>query len=461
MDIVIKSGLVVTASDTYRADIGINGERIASIGQDLVGEKIIDARNRLVFPGFVDPHVHLQMPAGGIISTDSFFTGTVAAACGGTTTIIDFIETDPSGSLLEAAAARRAAADPQVTVDYSLHLTGNMVSPTFLDDVGTLAGQGYTSLKLYTTYVGLMVHDAEILELLGAAKTHGLLPLVHAENDAIIARLQRELLAAGRIEPRFHPVSRPPIAEAEAAYRVLALARVADVPVYFVHVSCIETLEAIHGARASAQTVFVEVTPQHLLLDEVEYARPCLEGVSFCCAPPLRARRHRDALWAALASGAIQTVATDHCTWDRKTRLERGGQDFTRIPNGLPGIETRIPLLYSDGVGRGQLTLQRFVDACATAPAKLFGLYPRKGSVTIGGDADLVIYEPERKVVLSQAALHQTGDYCPYEGWPLRGYPELVLSRGRIVAREGQFVGEAGAGRFVARRRFPWKEVNR
>lgn len=454
MNLVIKNGTLVTASDVLLADIGIAGEKIVAIGRELKGEREIDASHHVIFPGFIDPHVHLQMSIGDITSTDDFLSGTIAAACGGTTTVIDFVETERGSSLAAAVRRRRAQADSKVVIDYSLHLTGNSAEPAFLDEVAALARQGYTSIKLYTTYAGLMVDDAEILRILDICRAHHLLPIVHAENHAIIEHLKREFLAAGHVEPRYHPLSRPCLAEAEAAQRVLALARVIDVPIYFVHVSCAETLAVIQRARAAGQMVYAEVTPQHLLLDQSEYEREGFEGAKFCCAPPLRPRENLDALWRALAAGEIQTVATDHCPWHYSTHRQRGRHDFTKIPNGLPGIETRVPVLYSEGVEAGRLSINRFVDACATMPAKLFGLYPQKGSIVVGGDADLVIYDVLREVTLSQSSLHQNVDYCPYEGWKVRGYPATVLSRGRIVVREGKFVGEAGAGRFIPRRPF-------
>jgi len=451
MDLIIKNGTLVTASEVVSADLGIAGEKIVAIGEGLDGAHIIDARDQLVFPGFIDPHVHLQMSIGDIASTDDFLTGTIAAACGGTTTIIDFIEALDDISLTEATQARRAEADPKVVIDYSLHLTGNSTEPAFLKEIAQLARQGYTSVKFYTTYEGLMIGDGEILQILEVAKENGLLPIVHCENDAIIARLKRQFIAAGRVEPCYHPLSRPCVAEAEAVRRVLALARVVGVPVYIVHLSCRESLEEVERARAAGQTVYAEVTPQHLLLDQSEYGRKGFEGAKFCCAPPLRPRENLDALWRGLADGRLQTVGTDHCPWYYKTHRQRGRHDFTQIPNGMPGIETRVSLMYDRGVRKGRLGLNRFVDACATTPAKLFGLYPQKGSILVGGDADLVIFDPEREVTLSQSSLHQNVDYCPYEGWEVGGYPMTVLSRGRMIVRDGEFVGEAGAGRFLAR----------
>ena len=453
MDAVIKDGILVTASETFEADVGIEAGQIVAIGKGLDAPLKIGARGCYVFPGFIDVHVHLQMPVGDIVSADDFFTGTVAAACGGTTTILDFAEAHGPQTLSEAVEERRRQADGQVVVDYSLHLTGNRDDDDFLRELALLAEQGYTSLKIYTTYPGLMVEDRQILRLLEACRDAGILPIVHAENHHIIEHMKARLLREGKTSPRYHPVSRPCLAEAEAAQRVLALAAIAGSPVYFVHVSCAETLEAIRKARKRGQEVYSEVTPHHLLLTEEEYLKPGLEGAMFVLSPPLREKGQLEPLWAALRDGEIQTVATDHCPWTRAQK-ERGLQNFTLIPNGAPGIETRIPLLFTFGVRARKLTLNRLVESCSTVPARLFGLYPRKGTIAPGADADLVIFDPEKEVVLSWRSLHHNVDHCPYEGWKVRGYPRLVLSRGEIIVEEGKFLGERGRGLFIPRRKF-------
>lgn len=453
MDKVIKNGIIVTASDTFEADIGIENGKIAAVGKNLDAPVKIKADGCYIFPGFIDVHVHLQMPAGDIVSADDFFTGTVAAACGGTTTILDFAEAHGSQTLSQAVEERRRQADGQVVIDYSLHLTGNRADDNFLQELAELAEQGYTSLKIYTTYPGLMVEDGQILKLLEACKEAGILPIVHAENHHIIEYMKTQLLKEGKTSPRYHPVSRPCLAEAEAAQRVLALSALVGVPVYFVHLSCAETMEAVRLARRRGQKVFVEVTPHHLFLSEEEYLKPGLEGAMFVLSPPLRSRNHLEALWEALGNGEIQTVATDHCPWTRKQK-ERGLENFTLIPNGAPGVETRIPLLFSFGVRTRKLSLNRLVEVCSTMPAKLFGLYPRKGAIVPGADADLVIFDPEKEITLSWQNLHHNVDHCPYEGWKLKGYPRLVLLRGEVIAEEGKFIGERGQGLFLPRQKF-------
>ncbi len=452
MDTVIKGGIVVTASDTFEADIGIERGKIVAIGKGLEAPLKIEARGCYVFPGFIDVHVHLQMPIGDIVSADDFFTGTVAAACGGTTTILDFAEAHGSQTLSQAVEERRRQADGQVVIDYSLHLTGNRDDDEFLEELAELAQQGYTSLKLYTTYPGLMVEDRQILRLLEKCRESGILPIVHAENHHIIEHMKARLLQEGKTSPRYHPVSRPCLAEAEAAQRVMALAAVAGSPVYFVHLSCAETLEAVRQARKRGQEIYVEVTPHHLLLTDEKYLRPGLEGAMFVLSPPLRDKSHLDPLWKALGNGEIQTVATDHCPWTRAQK-ERGLENFTLIPNGAPGIETRIPLLFTYGVRAGRLTLNRFVEVCSTMPARLFGLYPRKGAIAPGSDADIVVFDPEKEVTLSWQSLHQNVDHCPYEGWKVKGYPRVVLSRGEVIVEDGRFLGDKGRGLFLPRAR--------
>ena len=454
MDLVIKEGVVVTASEAVEADVGIEGGKIVAVGKGLDAPVKLKAQGCYIFPGFIDVHVHLQMPVGDIVSADDFFTGTVAAACGGTTTVLDFAEAHGSQSLSQAVEERRRQADGQVVVDYSLHLTGNRADGQFLQEVAELAEQGYTSLKIYTTYPGLMVDDGQILKLLETCREAGVLPIVHAENHHMIEHMKERLLREGQTSPRYHPISRPCLAEAEAAQRVLALSALTRTPVYFVHLSCTETLEAVRLARSRGQEVYAEVTPHHLLLSDEEYLRPDPEAAMFVLSPPLRDRSHHSQLWGALARGEIQTIATDHCPWTRAQR-ERGLGNFTLIPNGAPGVETRIPLLFTFGVREGRLSLNRFVEVCSTMPAKLFGLYPRKGTIAPGADADLVVFDPEEEVTLSWRTLHHQVDHCPYEGWKVKGYPRLVLSRGEVIVEKGEFLGQKGRGLFLPRQKFP------
>jgi dihydropyrimidinase len=449
MDCVVRNGTVVTAEGSIATDVGIRGGRIAAIGTGLQGDRVVEAAGHYVFPGFIDAHVHLQMLIGDIITGDDFTTGTIAAACGGTTTVIDFTENCRGQDLAEWVARRRAQADGHVAVDYALHLTLADASENTLAQLPILAQEGYASAKLYTTYEGLRLADGEILALLAATRACRILPMVHTENDQAIAYLTAQLLAQGRTAPKYHPLSRPPLVEAEAANRVTILAQLVDSPLYIAHLTCRETLERVRAARQRGQNVHAETCPQYLFLSLDDYERPGFEGAKFVLSPPLRDKANWDILWSALAQGELQVVSTDHCPWYYQTQKVLGRDSFAKIPNGAPGIETRVPLLFSEGVGHGRLSMQRFAEVCATAPAKLFGLYPRKGTIAVGSDADLVIYDPDKEVTLSYKDLHQQVDYCPYEGRVVHGYPRTVLLRGQVIVEDGQFVGHAGQGQFI------------
>ena len=454
MDCVVKNGTVVTADRVWVTDVGIHGKQICAVGPGLEGEKVIDASGQYVFPGFVDAHVHLQMTIGDITSTDDFASGTIAAACGGTTTIVDFSSNYRGDELLQGAASRRAEADGHVAVDYTLHLTLPDATAKTLEQLTALANEGYASAKLYTTYEGLHLEDGELLRLLAATRDCGVLPMGHTENHDAIAYLTAELLRQGKTAPKYHPLSRPALVEAEAAHRVAVLAQLVDAPLYIAHVTCLETLHAIRAARQRGQRVYAETCPHYLFLSQDDYERSGFEGAKYVLSPPLRDKSNWDVLWQALREGELQVVSTDHCPWYYETHKARGRDSFARIPNGAPGIETRVPLLFSEGVDAGRLSLQQFVGLCATSPARLFGLYPRKGTIAVGSDADLVIYDPDRELVLSVETLHQRVDYCPYEGWLVHGYPRTVLLRGQVIVQDGRFVGRPGQGRFVPARPF-------
>lgn len=448
-DLVITNGTVVTAEATVSAELGITSGRIAAIGKGLGGDETLDASGMLVLPGAVDEHVHLQMPAGEFVSSDDFYTGTVAAACGGTTSVIDFVEPEPDEPWLDALAKRRREADDKVVIDYGLHMTVARADATTLAQVPQSISAGVASFKLYMAYQGLRLDDGELLRALAVLRDHGGRILVHAENHHAIAYLTAEALARGQTGPENHPRTRPDLMEAEAIHRLLALAGITDTPLVLAHLSCALGLDQVQAARARGQTVWVETCPQYLLLDEKVYQLPEFEGAKFVMAPPARTGVDRDALWAALGSGEVNTVATDHCPFFFETQKTRGRQDFSRIPGGAPGIETRLSLLYTHGVRAGHLTLERWVEVCCTNPARRFGLAPRKGTLAIGADADVVLFDPKQKVTLSVGRLHQNVDYCPYEGWAVQGYPMTMLSRGKVIVRGGEFVGQAGRGHFL------------
>jgi dihydropyrimidinase len=462
-DTIIRGGTLITPGGPVNADLGIAGERIAAIGFDLVGERVIDATGKLVLPGAVDPHVHLQMPAGAVTSSDDWETGTIAAACGGTTTVIDFVEPEAADArggavtspLLDALAARRAEAEGRAVIDFGLHMTLLDASPAALAEIPSVVEAGCTSFKTYLTYAGFKLDDDAFIAALAAVGQAGGIALVHAENDAGIHYLQRKFLAEGHVSPRYHPLSRPAGTEAEAIERALALAAIADCPLYVVHVSTQRGAEAVSRARARGQTAIGETCPQYLLLTDAEYDRPGFEGAKFICSPPLRTAADNAALWAHLAADDLSTVGTDHCPFFYAGQKDLGAPDapppFNRIPGGMPGIESRLALLYTFGVAQGRLSLARWIDVCCAAPARVFGLAGRKGALTVGADADVVIFDPEREVTISRASLHENCDYTPYEGYRLKGYPVLTMLRGRVIARDGEFVGGSGGGRVLAR----------
>ena len=462
-DTVIRGGTLITPSGPVNADLGIAGGRIAAIGLELQGGRVIDATGKLVLPGAIDPHVHLQMPAGAVTSSDDWETGTIAAACGGTTTVIDFVEPEVvdvrrgevTSPLRDALAARRAEAEGRAVIDFGLHMTLLDASPATLAEIPSVVEAGCTSFKTYLTYAGFKLEDDAFIAALAAVGRAGGIALVHAENDAGIRYLQRKFLAEGHVAPRYHPLSRPPGTEAEAIERALALAAIAGCPLYVVHVSTQRGAEAVSRARARGQTAIGETCPQYLLLTDAEYDRPGFEGAKFICSPPLRKAADNAALWAHLAADDLSTVGTDHCPFFYAGQKDLGAPDapppFNRIPGGMPGIESRLALLYTFGVAQGRLSLARWIDVCCAAPARLFGLAGRKGALTVGADADVVIFDPEREVTISRASLHENCDYTPYEGYQLKGYPVLTMLRGRVIARDGEFVGGSGGGRFLVR----------
>ena len=365
--------------------------------------------------------------------------------------MIDFAEAAPGQTLFAAFQARRAAAEGRAAIDFGLHMTLSRADEATLRQVPGLIAAGLTSFKTYTTYEGFRLRDEELLAAFDVVGRAGGLVTVHAENDALVQWCQRQLLAAGQVAPLSHPQSRPPAAEAEAVERALALAEVAGAPVYVVHVSTARGADAIERARARGQAAYGETCPQYLLLTAAEYTRPGFVGAQFVCSPPLRTADDNRALWRALAAGTLQTVATDHCPFNYHGQKDLGRARFTDIPGGLPGVEARLALLYTYGVGKGRLTLERWVDVACTAPARIFGLYPRKGTLAPGADADVVIFDPQKRVTLSRAILHEKVDYTPYEGIDLFGYPVLTISRGVVVMCDGRYVGPQGHGRYLAR----------
>ena len=440
-DLVIRGGTLVSAGDTGQADLGIKDGRIACVGQGLAGDETIEADGLLVLPGAVDPHVHFEMDTGTTSSSDDFRSGTIAAACGGTTSVIDFVEPLPEQTMLEGLADRRAIADSKVVIDYGLHMTLDRTDEKYLAQIPQAIKAGVTSFKVYTTY-GFRLTDEQMLAGFAAVGAAGGLPITHCENHDIIVRKQKELLDAGRSGPEAHPLSKPAASEGEAVERVLALAEVVGAPMYIVHISTERGAAAVARARSRGLRAFGETCPHYLLLTDDGYSLPDFEGAKYVCSPPIRKAGDNAALWLALAQDEVQTVGTDHCPFFFKGQKELGRERFTEIPGGVPGIEERFPLLYTFGVGMGRLDLNRWVEVCSTNPARLFGLYPRKGSLLPGADADIVLFDPHKKVTLSTDILHENVDYTLYEGFELQGYPVMTIVNGSVLISDGQVVGE-------------------
>lgn len=449
-DLVIKSGTAVTSTATFPADIAITGEKITAVGQNLHGREEIDASGCYVLPGGVDIHVHMQMPLpSGAVSADSFASGTRAAALGGTTSIVDFVAAEPEESLLTAYAKRRAEADGQVAIDYGLHmtLTPEDIAGGKLDELTAVVSAGMPTFKLYMAY-GFRLNDSELLRALQAIKKVGGLPVVHAENWEIITTLIAQHLAAGKTEPRWHPVCRPAKFEAEATRRVIEIAEFVGLPLHIFHVSCPEVVAEIVAARGRGTAVTGETCPQYLYLTQDAYDAPGLAGTLPICAPPLRPLAAQQGLWRALAANHLQIVTTDHCPFNTADKA-RGLTDFSQIPGGVPSIEMRLAGIYQ-AVRRGELSLERWVDLCCTTPAKLARL-AHKGELIPGYDADIVIFDPHTERTLSPETLHENADWTPYDDLTFTGWPRTTVLRGQVVVRDGVFVGRGHEGRFVAR----------
>jgi dihydropyrimidinase len=452
LDKVIKGGTVVTAGDTYRADVGINGEKIVSIGTDLEAPETIDASGKYVMPGGIDVHTHLEMPFGGTVTADDWESGTTAAVCGGTTTIIDFAIQDFGKSLRAGVDAWFGRAEGKAAMDYAFHIIVRELKESHLKEMDELVREGITSFKLFMAYPGVfMVDDATIFRALLRTKDNGGLVCMHAENGGVIDTLVKRALAEGHTEPKWHALTRPMSAEAEATRRAIALAEMADVPIYIVHLSAGDAMEEVRRARERGFPAYAETCPQYLFLSYEDYERPGFEGAKFVMSPPLRPKGNEERLWNGIQTDALQAVSTDHCSFCMKEQKELGKNDFSKIPNGVPGIETRLMLLHDGGVRKGRISLNRFVELVSTRPAKIFGLYPRKGSITIGADADILIWDPKAKWTISAKTHRMKVDYNPYEGREVTGVPAKVLLRGQVVVEDQKFTGKVGQGKFIAR----------
>jgi dihydropyrimidinase len=454
-DTIITNGRVVTATDTFVSDVAINRGKIAAIGDNLPREnaaQVIDAAGKYVLPGGIDVHTHLDMPFGGTTSSDDFETGTRAAAFGGTTTLIDFAIQYKGQTLRTAFDAWMEKASGKAVCDYAFHCIITELADTQLEEMNALVREGVTSFKLFMAYPGVfMLDDGSIFKALRRTANNGGLVCMHAENGNAIDVIVQQALAEGKKAPKYHALTRPTTAEAEATARAIALAEMAGAPVYIVHLSCNDALEKVREARDRGLPVYAETCPQYLYLSIDNFDVPGFEGAKYVFTPPLREKWHQEKLWNGLKRDHLQVVSTDHCPFCFKEQKELGRGDFTKIPNGGPGVEHRMSLIYSGGVAAGRFSVNRFVELVSTTPAKLFGLYPRKGTIAVGSDADLVIFDPNRKDTISAKTHHMRVDYSMFEGIQVSGMPSTVFSRGRVVVDEDKFLGRAGAGEFVKR----------
>ena len=456
-DLVIRGGRVATTSDVFEADVGITGEAIAAIGRNLpAGKREIDASGKLVLPGGVDSHAHIeQLSAAGIMNADTFESATTSAAFGGTTSVISFAAQHVGMHLPEVVSDYHALARKGAVIDYAFHMIiADPTAETLAHDIPALVKEGHASIKIFMTYDRLKIDDEPLLDILVAARESGAMLCAHAENHGIIAWMVKRLLARGYDHPKYHSISHARFSEADAFNRLIGMAALVDQPIMIFHVSTAEGARAIRQARGEGLKVFAETCPQYLFLTAEDLDKPGAEGAKWMCSPPPRTVADQEALWQALSLGDLQTISSDHAPYrfDESGKLRAGpNPNFKQVANGLPGLEVRLPLLFDAMVSKGRLGLEKFVELTATAPAKIYNLHPRKGSIAIGADADIAIWDPSREVTLSDAMMHDLTGYTPYAGRTLCGWPVTVLSRGRVVVADGKRMASPGSGRFLAR----------
>jgi dihydropyrimidinase len=455
---VIKNGTIVTATDTFHADVLVENGVISMIGDNLnaQGAEVVDATGCYLFPGGVDPHTHFEMPFGGTVTKDDFETGTIAAAFGGTTTVIDFCLTDKGAPLKSAIDTWHAKSKEKSVIDYGFHLMIGEINDDVLNELPTVIDEeGITSFKVFMAYKNVLQADDETLfKTLIAAKDLGALVMVHAENGDVIEYLTKQALAQGNTDPIYHALTRPAEIEGEATERAATFTGLANSQLYVVHVSCADAARKIAEARNKGIDVWGETCPQYLVLDQSYLEKPEFEGAKYVWSPPLREKWNQDVLWNALKTGQLQTVGSDQCSFDFKGQKELGRGNFSKIPNGGPIVEDRVSILFSEGVMKGRISLNQFVDVTSTRAAKLFGLYPKKGTIAVGADADIVIFDPTVERTISAESHHMAVDYSAFEGMKVTGEPISVLSRGEFVIRDKTFVGKPGAGQYLKRAKY-------
>lgn len=449
-DLVIRGGKLVTGQEVLFLDLGIRDGKIAAQGLNLRGKETIDASGLLVLPGGIDPHVHFQMPTATTVTSDDWTSGTLAAACGGTTTVIDFVEPEVDETLQDALMKRQAEAESRVWIDYALHMTINHSDSKTLQAMEAMRDLGVTSFKVYTTYEGMKLDQKSLQVVFEKAASVGGLCMVHAEADALIQEATARLVRAGQTSPFWFPDSRPPQAEVEAVRNCIQLASTVKLLLYIVHLSTSTGIDLVDKARKEGKTIIAETCPQYLLLNKDLFSsKDPVISASLICSPPLRDDFENLAIASALESGKIQSIGSDHCSFKIDPQKISGLDDFRRVPGGLPGVELRLPLLYTFGVRTGYLTMTEWVRVCSTQPAKIFGLYPQKGSLSVGADADIVLFDPEKQVVVQQEMLHEQVDYTPYAGCHLMGYPIMTIVRGNVLIKNGELVSDEKAGSFL------------
>jgi dihydropyrimidinase len=453
MTTLIKNGRVITATDDYVGDVFIDGEKIVAVGKNLpqTADRTIDATNKLVIPGAIDPHVHMELPFGGTVSSDDFKTGTIAAAFGGTTSIIDFAIQYKGKTFKETLDDWDSRAGPKCAIDYSYHLAVTEYEPRHKKEFAEVVERGIPTFKIFLAYPGVfMIDDTTMFRVMQSAGEAGGMTLVHAENGIAISQMIENLVAAGKMEPKYHAQSRPPTMQADGVARALRVGEVAKAPVFIVHVSCEAAMNEIVRSRDEGNASFGETCTQYLFLDETCYDKPNFEGAKYVFTPPLVPKENIEPLWKGLKLGYLQEVSTDHCPFNFKGQKELGRGDFRKIPNGGPGVEDRLSLVYDGAMKRG-FSLNKWVDICSTASAKMFGMFPKKGTIAPGSDADIVIFDHNKERTISAKSHHMNCDYSLFEGMKIKGMPETVLSRGKVIIEDGQYKGTPGEGKFIRR----------